>query len=340
MKILFAYLAIMVWISLGADAVNAYAQNQKMVDWWWDTFQERISVGMVMKILKALQGHPCSSQLWGDKVEGRLSGLIFEPLKNETCLYVGRHEGQNIICCRQSYDFPFGGESEDVLRRLVAALGLKVAIKVGEGLSTHFNGLEILQDRDYIHIHVAPYLDKIFADHGWTEEVKQDTRLIEPVHPSSIKELDTSQGPDDVTGAKAIETAPGFAYRTDIGEIILAYAKCRLGIGYAVTELSKFSTRPVDVHYMALKRVFRYLRHMRYHGVVYWRRTPRVSLPPAPFKLLRSIDPADQCLPCPDLDTTMCAYVDAAHANCLRTQRSVGAFVFCPAGAAVATVAY
>jgi hypothetical protein len=48
------------------------------------------------------------------------------------------------------------------------------------------------------------------------------------------------------------------------------------------------------------------------------------------------MDPADQGLPRPDLATTLCAYVYAAHANCLRTRRSVGDFVFCLAGIDVA----
>jgi hypothetical protein len=76
MKLFFAYIAIMNWIALGADAINAYAQTnipddepqfiavyQQMVDWWWDTFHESIRVGMVMQILKALQGHPRAGQL-------------------------------------------------------------------------------------------------------------------------------------------------------------------------------------------------------------------------------------------------------------------------------------
>jgi hypothetical protein len=102
-----------------------------------------------------------------------------EPLKHETCLYIGTHEGQKIICCRQSDDFLFGGEDEVNVRRLIVKLGLTVAIKAEEGLTTHFNGLEIVQDRDYIHIHVAPYLDKILANHGWYEEGKQETRLVD-----------------------------------------------------------------------------------------------------------------------------------------------------------------
>jgi hypothetical protein len=110
MKLFFAYISIMGWITLGADAINAYAQtdipedepqfivvDQQMVDWWWDKFHERIRVGMVMQILKALQGHPRAGQLWGDKVEGHLSELSFEPLKHETCLYVGTHEGHKIL---------------------------------------------------------------------------------------------------------------------------------------------------------------------------------------------------------------------------------------------------
>jgi hypothetical protein len=82
-------------IALGADAVNAYAQtdipeeeprfiavDQNMVNWWWDTFQERIRVGMVMQILKALQCHPQDGHLRVEKVEGYLSELTFEPLKH------------------------------------------------------------------------------------------------------------------------------------------------------------------------------------------------------------------------------------------------------------------
>jgi hypothetical protein len=225
---------------------------------------------------------------------------------------------------------------ETVIRRLIVALGLKVAIKAELGLSTNFNGIDIVQDRDYIHIRVAPYLDKILANHGWSEEGKQEARYFEPLHPSSIKELETSEGPKDPVAAKAVETAAGFAYRTGIVEIIFAYVTCRLDIGYAVTELSKFSTKPAAVHDTALKRVFHYLQQTREHGLVYWRRTPCLSLPHVPFKILRPVDLADKGLLRPDLATTLWAYVDAAHANCLRTRRSVGAFVFFLAGNAMA----
>jgi hypothetical protein len=108
---------------------------------------------------------------------------------------------------------------------------MTMAIKA-EGLSTHFNGLEIVQDRDYICVNGAPYLDNILANHGWTEEVKQETRFMDPIHPISIKELETSEGPEDDAAANTIKVATCFAYHTGIREIIFM---CRLDIGYAVT---------------------------------------------------------------------------------------------------------
>jgi hypothetical protein len=61
-----------------------------------------------------------------------------------------------------------------------------------EDLTSHYNGLEIVQARDYVHVYFAPYLDTIIANNSYTEERNNETRLIEPMHPSSMKELKTS----------------------------------------------------------------------------------------------------------------------------------------------------
>jgi hypothetical protein len=89
MKILFDCLVIRDWVERGADATNAYAQtdilsdkpqyiavDRQMVDWWWDTYNERIAADMVMQIIKALQGHPRAGQVWGEKVENDIKAGI------------------------------------------------------------------------------------------------------------------------------------------------------------------------------------------------------------------------------------------------------------------------
>jgi hypothetical protein len=137
-------------LRLGADATNAYAQtdipsdemqyiavDRQMVDWWWDMYNERITTDMVMQILKALQGNPRAGQLWGENVEKDLTALGFTSLNHETRLYLGRFKGHGIICCRQTDDFLFGGQHEDVMRRLIGKLCGRVVIVAKEGLTSH-----------------------------------------------------------------------------------------------------------------------------------------------------------------------------------------------------------
>jgi hypothetical protein len=234
-----------------------------MKEWWKDKYGLDIEVGMVRQILKALQDHPNADQWWADKIEQHLLDLGFKPLRQEPCLYLGKYEDLPVLICRQSDDFMFGGKAEPVLRRLCTALGKAVNLLAEPGLAKHYNGLEVVQTRDYVHIHVGPYLDKILDGHGWNMAGKGESRLIEPIHPSAVKELETAVGPECPKAAAKLAADAGFKYRTCIGEIIFAYVTFRPDIGYGVAELSKFSTNPAAVHYSTLKRVYRYLRQTK-----------------------------------------------------------------------------
>jgi hypothetical protein len=230
----------------------------------------------------------------------------------------------------------FGGKNEASLRRLANKIGKEVDFLVTPGLVEHYNGLEVVQTRDYVHVHVGPYIEKILSNHGWTTAGKDETKIIDPAHPNAIKEIETFEGPADPVAAKAIETTSGFKYRTAIGEAIFAYVTCRLDIGYAIAELSKFSTHPDMAHYVAVKRLFRYLRQTRTYGLVYWRPKPLTALSAIPFPHLCPLDEINRQMPMPSSIDVLCGYLDSVHANCLRTRRSVGAHVFCLAGTAIA----
>jgi hypothetical protein len=112
------------------------------------------------------------------------------------------------------------------------------------------------------------------------------------------------------------------------------FVTCRLDVGYAMAELSKFSCGPGACQYAAAKRVFRYLRQTQYEGLIYWISKPRLDLPHVPL-ICRTVDEVDLKLPYPTGIDQLAAYVDAAHANCSKTHRSLGAEVFCLVGAAV-----
>ncbi len=66
---------------------------------------------------------------------------------------------------------------------------------------------------------------------------------MEPLSPSALRKLETTQGPTDAGEAKALETEM-VGYRAALGELIYVYVTCRLDIGYAVARLSNFSSSP------------------------------------------------------------------------------------------------
>jgi hypothetical protein len=74
------------------------------------------------------------------------------------------------------------------------------------------------------------------------------------------------------------------------------FVSCRLDIGYAMAELSKFSCGPAACHFAAAKRVFQYLRQTKDEGLVYWRPKPILDLPHVPLKC-RTVDEVDLKLP-------------------------------------------
>jgi hypothetical protein len=103
-----------------------------------------------------------------------------------------------------------------------------------------------------------------------------------------------------------------------------------------VAELSKFSTNPVAVHYSTLKRIFCYMCQTKHYCLLYWQPAPRNDLPNFPFADLCPLDELDCTMSTHSAKDELCSYLDAAHANCLRTRRYVGPQVFCLTVTAIA----
>jgi hypothetical protein len=223
----------------------------------------------------------------------------------------------------------FGGKMEHVIRRLCTALGKDVNLLAEPGIINHYNGLELVQTCEYVHIHVGPYIDKILDGHGWNVAGKDESRMIEPIHPGAVKEVDTAVGPECTNAASKLAVDAGFKYRTCIGEIIFSYVMCRPDIGYGVAELLKLSTNLAAVPYITLKGVFRYLCQTKQYGLLYWRPVLRPDLPHMPFADLRPMDELDRTMPTPIAIYELCGYLDAAHVKFLHTRWSISTHVFC-----------
>jgi hypothetical protein len=348
MEIFFAYAMIREWVIVSGDVVKAYAQtdmpkgevqymavNQHMIDWWLEKHGIRLSLDMVCRINMNLQGHPCAGQWWTEKILQHLKAIGFCPLRHKVRLYINKYEEFDVLVCRQTDDFMFGGKNSPSLRRLENLIGNEVDFLITPGLVEHYTDLKVVHARDCIHIHIGPYVDKILNTHGWATAGKDENRIIEPVDPNSIKAIETSKGPKDPMAEKSIDTAAGFKNHTTIGEANFAYVTCRLSIGYAIAELSKFSTCPTTPHYATVNRLFRYLRQPYTYCLVYWRPKPLDAIPHVTFPHLHPLNKVNRQMPMLSSIDVLCGHLESTHANCLHMRRSVGAHGFCLAGTAI-----
>ena len=108
-----------------------------------------------------------------------------------------------------------------------------------------------------------------------------------------------------------------FKYRDILGEIIFAYVAEILYISYTVAEISKFSDNPEECHYVAIKKVVRYLRKNTEKGIIWLRKEPKTTL------LVGSIIPKvemDTQIPGEINPCEAVNYIDASHATLLRSK--------------------
>jgi hypothetical protein len=177
-RIFWAITALRGWVAIGADTVNAFVQSpppseptfvlvdDQMHEWLKQQKRIQVDDGGVHPVLCDLQRHPESGSIWSDKVESYLkNNLHFTSPVHEPYIYVGTYVGQVNLIGRQVDNFKAAGLREDKLRELFQYMATKINIITEYGLVFHYNGIDIVQARDYIKIHVETYTYKFLKVH-------------------------------------------------------------------------------------------------------------------------------------------------------------------------------
>ena len=197
-----------------------------------------------------------------------------------------------------------------------------------------YNGLDIDQFDQLIKLSCRTYITKILKTHGWLSDAHEPVRTPMYADAAHIKSINETIGPTNDNERYNLQQSMGFSYRQAIGELLFAAVTCRPDILYAVIRLSNFSTHPAEIHYTAVKRVFRYLRSTINEGLHYWRIHSRDDLPTAPVP---AIPPDNHEVNLPGSnDANLHGYVDADWASDTRTRRSMTGIGMYLAGAPVA----
>ena len=298
-RVFWAATAINNFVTIGADAANAFAEAPPPVaplyvyvdEQYREWHRERnpnekpIPHGYVMRAKRALQGHPESPRLWAKLVDRIIRKLKLKPCTHEPNLYyTSNYKGtteKKVLLLRQVDDFAISCEDERLCEEVIADIQSEMTIAINKlGRLTRFNGVDIEQTRHYVKLFNRTYLTKILKNHPWLEHEMPTALFPTPMSSDSTyqRQLENAKPLSDVERGK-LEKDLGFTYRQAIGEILYALVTCRPDISFATIKLSQFSTRPAAMHFDAVKDVFRYLQATMDEGIYYWRSMPRMDLP-------------------------------------------------------------
>jgi hypothetical protein len=291
MKIFISLVALLNYVILDLDAVNAFGQagslydiiyleiDQQYRDWYKARKGKDILIGWVLPVKGSLQGHPDSGEIWQTRVNEVLASYKFQTTTHEPCLYRGSFKKKQILICRQVDDMLIAGEDMCIVREFAEEISKHLKVTIGDKPSTHYNGLDILQAREGIKLSCGTYIRKLQKAHGWNEI---SSKSLEPIDPNKVKELESTVGPHiDSKEGKELRKQNGFNYRGVVGEIVYASITGRPDYTFGVSLLSRFNTCPAQCHYDAPKRALKTLIRTADEGIWYWRRNVRDDLPPA-----------------------------------------------------------
>ncbi len=291
-------------IAIGADVSNAFAEApppeapcymfiDEFFRDWWENHLHRPPIPQecnVVRIQKAIQGHPESPRLWEKHIDKILREMGFQPTRHEPCLYSGKVNGELVLFLRQVDDFSVSAKDAITCSKIIAHINSKMSMDVKDlGLIGRFNGVDIFQTKYYIKLTCERYLTKMLQSHKWTAQSPPPTHPL-PLSSEQefIRSLETAIAPETVEAKEALQQEMGFKYRQVIGELIWPMVKCRPDVAPYIIRLSQHNENPAKEHYKALRQIADYLAATITEGIYYWRDEPVHSLPEGKLPTLHS----------------------------------------------------
>jgi hypothetical protein len=168
-------------------------------DWWvHHLHRPPLEPGQVIPILSVMQGHPESPRLWEKHTNSILQDIGMKPKVHEPCLYSGVIDGKRVLLKRQVDDFAIAAPDERTATILLDLIDDELSIPMKrQGYLDMYNGIDVLQTRDYIKISTITFINKICDKyllswmHNFTTTEDRPTPL--PSDPTWLKKFNAGQ---------------------------------------------------------------------------------------------------------------------------------------------------
>ena len=216
--------------------------------------------GHACKFIKAIYGLRQSPRAWYQKIHTFFVTHEFHRSSQDYSLYINYR--RKLVVLVYVDDLVLGAANIDDIIWIKSALS--AAFEMTDlGELKMFLGLEIERNRTTreLTIHQRRYIDRILSRHGMSEArpnptpLDPNTRLVARIS-STTKEDQGSNFPVEF-------------YQSAVGSLMYAMLGTRPDIAYAVGLVSQFNHAPHWDHWVAVKRIFRYLAATKELGLRY-----------------------------------------------------------------------
>ena len=258
-------------------------------------FVEEGKEHMVCYLKRSIYGLKQSPRCWNHVLDSKLREMKFKPTSGDPCLYVHTDQGGEMsLVAVYVDDLILGGRSGSKMTAVKRELSCRFEMK-DLGALHHFLGIKLVQDllTGVIWIGQPSYVKKILQRYQMQECKPVNT----PVTPD-VK-LVVAESPNNVCDQQM--------YQTIVGSLLYLSTKTRPDIAYAVGSVARFCARPTQQHWVALKRILRYLKGTSNYGLSYKG----------------------------DVGGEITGYSDADWAGNITDRKSTSGYVFMQAGAAI-----
>ena len=211
---------------------------------------------LVCLLHRSIYGLKQSARCWNFELDKQMKSLGFVQSKTDPCIYVQTVKNHTLIVAIYVDDIILGGEDEKFLRNVKALLSNKFDIE-DMGMLHHFLGVKIIQNLEHGEI--------------WIGQQAYAEDLLVRFKMDSCKPVDT---PFD-SGLKLKKTEAEEAccdrtrYQSAVGSLLYLSTKTRPDIAYAVGVVSRYCSNPSQIHWIAVKRILRYIQGTLKLGIMY-----------------------------------------------------------------------
>ena len=211
----------------------------------------RESTDTCLRLVKGLYGLKQAGRIWNQKFIGTLEEIGFQSLASDSQVLQLRRGSSIFLICLHVDDAILSSNDEALRAEVLAQLEAKFLVK-NLGPLSYYLGVRVEQTKEANTLRQDGYIDKMLATFKMEDSKPVDT----PGVPGQILTKAHCPAPGSAEHAE-MATKP---YRQVVGSLMYNYCATRPDIGSILAKVASFANNPGIPHWVASKRILRYLK--------------------------------------------------------------------------------